>query len=151
MLYQLKYHYDRSQIHPIAELAAQFLKGLLVFPHLKAIVPIPPSNRDRPFQPVFEVAAEVGRLTSLPVPLDYLRRVRPTVPLKDLEDPISRQEELKDALCVDDRRFKGCYILLFDDLYRSGETLRAATQVLLEQGGVAKVFVLALTRTRTRK
>lgn len=150
-LYQLKYHHDRGQLGPIAELTANFLKGLLVFPYLKAIVPIPPSDKNRPFQPVLEVASEVGKLVNLPVPLDYLLKVRETIPVKNLEEGASRKEQLEGALSVADDRFRGRYVLLFDDLYRSGETLHAATDVLQDQGGVARVYALALTRTRTKR
>jgi predicted amidophosphoribosyltransferase len=151
MLYQLKYRHNRSQISPIAELTAGFLKKLLVFPYLKAIVPIPPSDLDRPFQPVHLIATEVGRLVELPVPLDYLKKVRETTPLKNLEDQASRKDQLEGAMQIADGRFRGQYVLLFDDLYRSGETLNAATTALQNQGGVARVYVLALTRTRTRR
>jgi competence protein ComFC len=151
MLYRLKYHHDRSRLVPIAELTAGFLRDLLVFPYLKAIVPIPPSDKTRPFQPVLEIAAELGRLTGLPAPLDYLLKVRDTVPLKNLEEGASRKEQLQGALSVADDRFRGQYVLLLDDLYRSGETLSAATAVLQDQGEVARVYALALTRTRTRR
>ncbi|GIV57808.1 MAG: hypothetical protein KatS3mg042_0721 [Rhodothermaceae bacterium] len=151
MLYQLKYHHDRSQIAPIAELTARFVKSRLVFPYLKAIVPIPPSDKNRPFQPVYEVASAVGKLVGLPVPLDYLLKVRDTVPVKNLEEEVRRREQLEGALSVADDRFRGRYVLLFDDLYRSGETLSAAATVLKDQGGVARVYALALTRTRTKR
>jgi competence protein ComFC len=39
-------------------------------------------------------------------------------------------------------------VLLFDDLYRSGETLAEATRTLQEQGRVQRVYVLTVTRTR---
>jgi len=41
-------------------------------------------------------------------------------------------------------------ILLFDDLYRSGATMNAITAALYDEGAVADVFALALTRTRSR-
>ncbi len=68
LLYQLKYWHDRSKIRPIAEIAAKFVKGRLVYPYLAAIIPIPPSDTDRPFQPVIEIAAEMGRILNLPAP-----------------------------------------------------------------------------------
>ena len=39
-------------------------------------------------------------------------------------------------------------ILLFDDLFRSGATLRAITEVLMQQGQAFTVRVLTLTKTR---
>lgn len=40
-------------------------------------------------------------------------------------------------------------VLLFDDLYRSGSTLNAITDVLLQAGQATSVSVLTLTRTRS--
>lgn len=151
LLNQLKYRHDKSKIRPVAEIAAKFVKGLLVYPYLASIIPIPPSNTDRPFQPVIEVAAEMGRILNLPAPFDYLVKVRETIPLKSLEGQESRHQQLQGAFAVQEQRFRGQYVLLFDDLYRSGETLAAATDVLHKQGGVSRVFVLALTRTRTKR
>jgi predicted amidophosphoribosyltransferase len=42
-------------------------------------------------------------------------------------------------------------VLLFDDLYRSGETLKEITRVLMEEGQVSKVFVLTITKTRRKR
>ncbi|MFL5384242.1 MAG: hypothetical protein ACJ8GN_17105 [Longimicrobiaceae bacterium] len=40
-------------------------------------------------------------------------------------------------------------MLVFDDLFRSGETLNEITHTLMEQGKVDRVYVLTLTRTRS--
>ena len=82
LLYQLKYNFDKSKIEPIASIAASFLKTRLVFPYLKAIIPVPPSKLDRPFQPVQELAIKIGEKVNLPVPLDYLLKVKKTKFLK---------------------------------------------------------------------
>lgn len=152
LLYQLKYHQDRTQIKPIANLTANFIKDQIkAYPYLAGIVPIPPSNLERPFQPVLEVATEIGAILNLVAPLDYLTKTRPTNPIKNSDSSESRKEELRDALQVKDGRFQGKFVLLFDDLYRSGETLNAATEILYNEGGVRKVFVVVLTQTRIKK
>ena len=45
---------------------------------------------------------------------------------------------------------EGRMILLFDDLYRSGATMNAITAALYDEGAVADVYALAITRTRSR-
>jgi len=151
LLYQLKYNFDKSKIEPIASIAASFLKTRLVFPYLKAIIPVPPSKLDRPFQPVQELAIKIGEKVNLPVPLDYLVKVKKTKFLKDIENTESRKTQLKGAFKVRDNRFAGKYILLFDDLFRSGETLNEITNVLVKEGKVSRVFVLTITKTRTKR
>jgi len=151
LLYQLKYRHDRSKISPIAKAAAVFIEGVLAYKYLAAIVPVPPSDLQRQFQPVIEIAGEIGRNLNLPSPSDYLVKVRETTPLKNLEDQESRHEQLRDVFAVRDQRFKGKYVILFDDLYRSGETLISATAALHNKGGISRVYVLALTRTRRKR
>lgn len=45
---------------------------------------------------------------------------------------------------------EGKSILLFDDLFRSGATMNAVSKVLYEQGKAQEVYVLTLTRTRSK-
>lgn len=48
-------------------------------------------------------------------------------------------------------KVEGRKVLLFDDLFRSGATMNAVTDVLLKKGGAPKVFALTLTRTRSSR
>ena len=155
LVYQVKYESDKSKIQPIAETAAQFVKEKYtvdehpILPYLKVIIPIPPSDTSRNFQPVTDIAQEIGKLLKLPVRSDYLKKVKQSLPLKNFSDIESKREQLQDAFVVDIQEFKNQCVLLFDDLYDSGTTLTEVTKVLYEQGGVRHVLVLTLTRTRT--
>jgi predicted amidophosphoribosyltransferase len=62
-----------------------------------------------------------------------------------------RKQELQGAFAVKDRSLAGKSVLVFDDLYRSGETLRAVTTALHTNGKVARVYVLTITKTRTKR
>jgi predicted amidophosphoribosyltransferase len=155
LVFQLKYRHDRTKIQPISEIAAKFVKGKfavdshLILPYLKAILPIPPSNKNRAFQPVTEIARGIGNLLNAPVRTDYLTKVKHTIPLKNLPDVGSKREQLYGAFAVESQDLKNYCVLLVDDLYDSGTTLTEATRVLYEQGSIQHVLVLALTRTRT--
>lgn len=150
-LYQLKYHSDRNKIHPLAETACQFMQTRLVTPYLHAIIPVPPSNLSRLFQPVLELAREIGRRLNLPVFDNYLLKTRSTEPLKGIDDPETRRKELQGAFRVKDNSLAGRKVLLFDDLFRSGETLTEITDVLYNSGKVQNVYVLTITKTRSKR
>jgi len=150
-LNKLKYHNDFSQISILAQKAVEFLKTRLVTPYLNVILPVPPSNIDRARQPVYEIAIEIGKSLNIFVDFDYLYKKKKTEQLKDITDPIEREEILKNSFGVKDLRYKDSKVLLFDDLYRSGATLREITKVLYENGRVQNVYVLTLTKTRTRR
>lgn len=156
MVNQVKYPPDRSKIQSIAETAAKFITeefkvdGYPVLPHIRAIIPMPPSDRGRPFQPVIEIAKRIGSLLNRQVPTNYLIKTRQTRLLKNL--PFTeRQAEIQGAFEVQSQDLKGRCVLLFDDLYDSGTTLTEATKALYEQGRVRHVLVLTLTQTRTKR
>ena len=157
-LYRLKYCFQKEDIFLISDLVSRFLLnffsklalGVSRIEKFDIILPIPPSNHNRPFQPVFELAKKISELSGIATDLNYLIK-QSTPALKGIDDNETRKEFLKNAFSIVDTRFKGKNVLLFDDLYRSGETLNAATQVLKEQGEVANVYVLTITKTRTKR
>ena len=157
LIFQAKYRYNRSQIQPIAEIAAKFVKekftvnGHRVLPYLDAIIPIPPSDEERPFQPVTEIAAKIGQILDISVISNHLIKVKGTTPLKNLEDEENRREQLRGAFIVQSTPKKYRCVLLFDDIYRSGETLTEVTDVLYKRGNISRVLVLTLTQTRTKR
>ena len=156
LLYQVKYRHDRTKIPAIAEIVSEFVKGQIAVdehrdhPFPEAIIPIPPSTF-RDFQPVIAIAAKIGEMLDLPAALNYLIKVKRTPPLKSLAHNESRQEQLKGAFDLQSHNGNFRYVLLFDDIYRSGETLTEATHLLRNKGGVSHVHVLTLTQTRTKQ
>ena len=143
----MKYRYDKTKIPPIAEIAVD---GGLDHPRPEAIIPIPPSTF-RDFQPVIAMAAKIGEMLDLPAALNYLIKVKRTPPRKNLAPDESRQEQLKGAFDLQFQNANFRCVLLFDDIYRPGETLKEATHVLRTKGGVSCVLVLTLTQTRTKQ
>lgn len=151
LLNHLKYHQKKENIQLLADIVVDFLKTRLVTPYLSAIIPIPPSDTTRTFQPVYEIAKVVGEKLKLKVDYDYLLKIRPTSQLKSIDDPEERRKILADVFQIKDQRYSGKKVLLFDDLYRSGETMNVATQVLIDSGHVNNVYIFAITKTRSKK
>ena len=150
LLYQLKYRSDPSKVESLADKAARFLDTRMFLPSLRAIIPVPPSI-ERTFQPVETLAIAIGRKLNLPVASEYLIKVKRTSVLKGIDDKKDRRKELSEAFRVKDDRFADADVLVFDDLFRSGETLREVVRTLIDQGRVARVYILALTKTRKKK
>ena len=150
-LKKLKYYNDSLQIPILAEKAVSFLKTRLVKPYLNVILPVPPSNIDRTIQPVFEIAKKIGDSLKILVDFDYLKKTKETEQLKDISDPHDREKLLNDVFDIKDLRYKNKKVLLFDDLYRSGATLREITRILYEKGRVQNVYILTLTKTRIKR
>ena len=96
-LYQLKYKSDTGQLDPLVEGLADFLATRVVRPWLAAIVPIPPSNEDRPWQPVHELAKGLAERTGLPLAEGYLVQRQATPMLKSSESSAEREFVLTGA------------------------------------------------------
>lgn len=150
-LYKLKYRADHTQLEPLARTIADFIRGRSELEDIKAVLAVPPSDTRRSFQPVKALAARIGEMLDLPFPDDYLQKSRQTMPLKSVTVKRLRRGELEGAFSVTDQRFADKHVLLFDDLFRSGETLKAVTVALLFLGNAAKVSVVTATSTRANR
>jgi len=147
LLYKLKYRGNQSVLNTIADTAAEFLRSWN--PRIDAIVPVPPTRTNRIYQPVTEVAKALSARLSVPIRSGYVIKTKATPELKSVYDYNTRLRLLEDAFEIQDQSLEAKSVLLFDDLYRSGATLTAITDILYSKAKVADVYVFALTRTRS--
>lgn len=150
LVYRLKYRDDDSAVEPIAATMAEFLgpkEKLLARTH--AVVPVPASVQ-RARQPVRAIAERLGRLTSKACIPEAVSKTEDTPQLKNIDDVDERRELLEAVFRVDPAVVADRGILLVDDLYRSGATANALT-LALYAGGAKRVYLLAATRTRSRR
>jgi predicted amidophosphoribosyltransferase len=101
-------------------------------------------------QPVILLATGIGEALGVPV-INCITTTRSATQLKDITDPDQRREALEGLYDVDPAHTAGAHILLFDDLFRSGATMNAITDVLLGKGKAASVRVFTITRTRSNR
>jgi competence protein ComFC len=147
LLYRLKYRSDKSALNELAGVAARFVREWN--PGVTVLVPVPPS-RVRAEQPLHLIAESLGSAIGIPVDMNGVTRVKETPELKNVYAYDERLRLLDGAHAVEASVVKGQKVLLFDDLYRSGATMNAITAALYDEGAVADVYALALTRTRSR-
>jgi competence protein ComFC len=147
LMYRLKYGGDRSAAAEIVRTAATYLRSFRE--KFELIVPVPPSAV-RSLQPVIILARGIATAVDRPMH-NCVQTTRATPQLKDVSDPEQRRKLLEGLYSVDPTVTGGKHILLVDDLFRSGSTMNAVTDVLLNQGKAASVRVLAITYTRSNK
>ncbi|MDE0262504.1 MAG: phosphoribosyltransferase family protein [Bryobacterales bacterium] len=147
LLYRLKYQEDRSAASGIVEAAVAFLQRYRN--KFDVMVPVPASGRRR-LQPVLMLANGIGKALDLPV-ANCVSANRPATQLKGVMDPERRNELLEDLYRVERAQTQGKSVLLFDDLYRSGATMNAVTELLVAEGRAEAVRVLTITKTRSRQ
>lgn len=147
LVFRLKNRNDKRMLDPIADTAVQFLNGWK--PPVDVIVPVPPSRPRAGFQPVIEIARAIGTRLSKPVNTAAVSKRKNTPELKNVFEYQRRLELLQGAFNVEPEAVGDQRILLVDDLYRSGATATVVAQALLA-GGATAVYMLAMTKTRTR-
>jgi len=150
-LFRLKYRNERHWAQVISEVLYRFWLERNPEWKIDLIVPVPPSVKDRLFQPVTEMAIRFGGLAGVPVGNDAIQKVKNSVQIKQLNDSEQRRLSLRDSFTVDAGRLHGKNILLFDDLYRSGETLDAVCQAIRDQTDTGSIYVMTVTKTRTKR
>ena len=147
LLYRLKYNGDRAAAKSIIAVASEYLSTRRV--KFDLIVPVPPSTV-RAVQPVILLAKGISAEIGVPIS-ECVIATRAAVQLKNVGDATKRKELLDGLYSVKSTDPKDKNILLFDDLFRSGATMNAITDVLMEQGGAASVRAFAITRTRSNQ
>ncbi|MDA3918592.1 MAG: ComF family protein [Deltaproteobacteria bacterium] len=145
-LFQLKYRSDYTQVSAIA---SQMYKSIIeYFPFVSLIIPMPPSKQ-RVRQPVTEIARELGLLMSVPCFEGMLVKTIKTPEMKDIASREKKIQTLMDAFMINDQLGEGVYdVLLVDDLFDTGSSLEAATNVLRQYKKTRKVYVATVTRKR---
>lgn len=148
LLYKLKYKKD---ITVIDEIVNEIEKHIPCLNNIDLIIPIPPSDKTRTWQPVNKICNEVSKKFNIQILDNVLIKKSGAKQIKNITDLSERKKELEkvlDLTCSD--QIIGKRILLFDDLFRSGSTLNVATDLLYHKGKAASVCVLTLTKTRSK-
>ncbi len=136
----LKYDGNPQLAKPLGGWLAE---AWLSFPELAidnlTVVPIPMHKskiKDRGFNQAELLAESFCELTGLPLQRHGLERVKNTQALFALT-PQQRKAEMKDALSLGKdfrRRLPRNRVLLVDDIYTSGTTVKSAIQILKDSG-----------------
>lgn len=148
LLYQLKYRADARKVQRIVKLLDK-IKGI---ESMDYIIPVPSTNKQRRVQPVVEIARKLGEHRGVDVLEDVLCKRAGGPELKNVTDVDEREKLLREQIYLGNCEvLAGKNVLLLDDLYRSGATLRVATELLYRQGRVSDVFVLTMTKTRSKR
>jgi predicted amidophosphoribosyltransferase len=96
LVYQLKYHGDRSTISKIVDLLGKY-KGLET---MDATIPIPSTTKHRAIQPVYAIAHELGKRLDVPVLEDALVKSAGGPPLKNVDDADEREKLLRKHMAL---------------------------------------------------
>ena len=149
-LNELKYHNNYDRIDELANEIVTFLRTRLVTPYIDVIIPTLPSKQ-RAIQPVIAIAKKVSEALNIPIDTDYIIKIKNTSELKSIESSEERKKVLDGAFTVQNSKYQNKKVLLLDDLFRSGSTLQEITKTLYNTAKVQNVYVVTLTKTRSKR
>ncbi|MBI5234328.1 MAG: ComF family protein [Deltaproteobacteria bacterium] len=139
---RFKYHGDSSLAIPFSALMTEAMgKGTV-----DLIVPVPLHKkrlRQRGFNQSLILARALSKSTGIEVDYKCLKRIRHTLPQVELKED-ERLVNVKGAFKVMDiSRIKGKRMLLVDDVYTTGATVRECSSALKKAGAIVHVLTIA--------
>lgn len=144
-VYRYKYKNQRVYAGYFADELVQNCGAVIRSWEADMLVPVPLHRaryRKRGFNQAQLLAEKMSQQLGLSVCPHAVGRVRNTRPQKELNDK-ERQKNLKSAFIIDENSVKLKKIILVDDIYTTGATVDAITELLLCAGAL-QVYVVTL-------
>ncbi|MEQ8176487.1 MAG: ComF family protein [Syntrophomonadaceae bacterium] len=140
----LKFIGKKNLAYRMGCMMAKVVKEEKRFWPIDLVVPVPSSQgslKQRGFSQTDLLARQVAKKLKLKVGVNLLVRVKDTPTQRELTRE-EREKNLQSAFDIKDRKkVQGKSILLVDDVYTTGSTIRECTRILLE-AGAARVSVI---------
>ena len=110
-----------------------------------ALIPVPlhyKKQHKRGYNQSYELAQKISEYTGIPVDNKLVKRKKNTLPMKRLKG-IERQNNLKSAFLIMRNDVKLKTIIIIDDIYTTGATMDAVSEVC-RQAGAEKIYFLTV-------
>jgi ComF family protein len=145
-IHQLKYRNLRALAQPLAGLLHDYISANPVPGEVLVPVPIHPGRlRQRGYNQCRLLAAELSKISGLPLQDGSLAKRRPTEPQAETDSLADRWANVAGAYSCLDAALSGRKVLLVDDVATSGATLNACAEAL-KTAGASSVWALVLAR-----
>jgi len=141
---RFKYQKQTSLADPLGALLIEKLPAVQ-FDSITAIPLHPARLRAREFNQSLLLAQRIARFTRVPLLIDALNRSQDTPPQVGLSRKERSQNVRRAFHLLDRSSIEGKRILLVDDVYTTGATLREGAKILMK-GGAKEVIAAAVAR-----
>ncbi len=142
-----KYHNQKEFAQPLIDKLADFVRKHSTYQKADVLLAIPSTKKDRTYQPVDLLAQGLSEAVGLKYIPHLLIRIRQTEYQKSMNNIEQKRHNIAGAFGIKHpESVRNQRVLLLDDLFDTGETLKEATRVL-KRTGVSSVYVLTLTKT----
>ncbi len=135
LVYGLKYGERFDLLEPLAQSIFQGMRNW--FSDADILVPVPLSTsrlKKRTYNQSLELARKLSKISGIPVAVHSLQKIRETIPQTEL-NRVERIKNLKNAFVWNDPKnnLKDKSVLLIDDVYTTGSTLKSCAKTLKQQ------------------
>lgn len=144
LLYQYKYKNMQENIDKIMDLVKPFLDQYIVPKSVDIVISALSSNKSREYQPAVEIARGIAKYLNIPF-IDEVLIKKTDEQSKNMD---KSQKKISGTIVAVKRANKPCNLLLIDDLYDTGATLKECVKVLKEDINFKSIIVLTMTKTR---
>ena len=127
------------------DLVVPFLDEWNALEIVNIVLPAPPSNKSREYQPVYDIASEIAKHLNVSFSTKVLSK---TTNIQSKAMNSLDKKSLKGTIIANKKAKKRFNVLIIDDLYQSGATLNECVRVLKEDDNVGKIYILAMTKTK---
>ena len=141
---ELKYHKEYNKAIEIANIVTKFIKEeWKIADKIDGIIATPPTY-SREIQPLFQVVKHLGENLQKPISLDFFRKLS-SEELKKLPQE-KKMELFKNSIIKERKLTKRGNMLLVDDIFSTGATLRNLCELLKEDIYVDDIYVLTICK-----
>lgn len=140
LIYKFKYQKDKGSLPKIINLAEDILEKWNLREKVDIVIPVPPSNKKRYYQPVFEIAREIAKFLNKECKVNMLSKESDL----QVKDGYNISGKIKQNMQID----RKANILIIDDLYSTGATLNEVCKTLKKDKNVGKIYCLVMTKTK---
>jgi len=153
LIFSLKYQKFKKAAIPLASIIAYYINNINLIPYLKqnqfAIVSIPlyyKREKMRGFNQSELIGKELSKKLCLPFERAILKRIKNTKPQVELKEKEQREKNVENCFQINNTTDKiPKNILLLDDVFTTGATMREAVKTL-KQKGCKKVICLVAAK-----
>lgn len=146
LIHNFKYDNAKFLFKPLAKYMANCYKENNMKADVIVAIPLYKARfKKRGYNQAEKLSEEMSKIINLPL-ISALERIKDTPSQTNL-DFKERQRNIEGAFTVKDKSFEGKNVLLIDDVYTSGATMKEASKVL-KQNGAKDIYIITLAHTK---
>jgi len=143
LLFLFKYRNKADCLEKIVELIKPFLDAWEDLNEVDIVLPVPPT-KPRAYQPATEIARSIAEHLGV----SFIDQILEKTSSEQAKDAPGTAETVKASIKATEKATREHTILLVDDLYGTGNTMRDSVTALKDDPKLTKIFVLAMTKKK---